>query len=652
MTSQTAQHVIQARHPAPGRLFPFQDAAVRSRDRLIVVSGGPGTGKTETLTSRVVWLTCELNESPSVLLLATATEDDAADLRRRLGGAMRTAGASERLVRCVLATVAPVATVAERLVGVSSRDGDEEPDPLTSSIPDAAADEVSAALGAECDRATARSLLAAAVLRLGRGYGKIEAGPVTELYGAAAMMRLGVAAVEEVQRDAEGQIYRRLRGRRSEDDPIGNLGMWLRRPADVRAVLPKLRGAINAATHARTDDASELDRLRGLAQVLGLDMLDVARREGAAAPARALVYRVAARLAASGALARGRGGSPASRAARLLTDPAIRAAVCGGVRHVLVDDAHALAPEHLAMLRALSCNGTLFVSGDPGVAGCDRLRRNAFEELQRSVQRGVLLLAAPRFAPACGRIVNRVGERLWPAGCGAGFAPAALSSAQGAPGPALELAVVWRRVATDANGDQHPEPIAQARAREAEMVIERACADRRGGAAACAVLALTEDGVQVLRDALHRRGAEAEGIEVLTIAQARGREWDAVLVAQLDDHYGREFVAPLLDAGSGLPLVAAVGPDGQPVMPLSTVLLLERAAGERQQAGRRRFFGALTRARERLYLSGVTRDKVAGGSSFTAPMEWLRRVLGVERLHRAPSTVRLGDSEVRVTIVT
>lgn len=615
-----------------------------------MVSGGPGTGKTETLVARAVWLLCERSENPSSLLVVAATEESAAELRRRLAHALVEEGASARLVRRVLAGAAPATAIAERLIGMH---GAPESAEVTIEVPDDALRELCEALGPDSDPADARRLLLEAARRLASSPG-VASGAASELYGVSAMMRLGVAAVEELRRDAEAQIYRRLRSPRGEDDPLGNLGLWLRRPADVRKNLPNLWGAISASAHPRAaGDSADLERLRALAHVVSMDMTDVARREAMAAPARALVYRLAATLVRNGGSARAiEGLSPASRAASMPQDPAVRAAACGGLRHVLVDDAQNLAVDQVAMLRSLASHGTLFVVGDPGLASCSRARRSAFEDLLRSVRRGTMLLAAPRYAQDCGRFVNAVGVRLWPASCGAGYAPPSLTSSRLTDGPAVELALTWRRVDTEDAANQHPEPLADARRREADAVAARLAALLRDEpSASCAILTLAQSGRLEMEAALRRRGIGSAGVDVLTIDRAQSREWDTVVVAQLDDHFGRHGDQALIDPFSGLPLVSPVATNGELVRPVSTVLLLDRAAEEREQGARRRFFRALTRGRRRLVLSGLTRDRMAGGRAFTAPIEWLRRELGVMRLRRAAATCRLDNAEVRVTIV-
>jgi hypothetical protein len=100
--------------------------------------------------------------------------------------------------------------------------------------------------------------------------------------------------------------------------------------------------------------------------------------------------------------------------------------------------------------------------------------------------------------------------------------------------------------------------------------------------------------------------------------------------------------------------LAVVWPEddgGRRVWPFSSLLLAQRAAAMRDALARRRLFIAAARARMRLVLAGVTRERVAGGESCVAPVEWLRRELGVPELAAAPLTCRMGEATVGVRTV-
>jgi hypothetical protein len=90
--------------------------------------------------------------------------------------------------------------------------------------------------------------------------------------------------------------------------------------------------------------------------------------------------------------------------------------------------------------------------------------------------------------------------------------------------------------------------------------------------------------------------------------------------------------------------------NGRRIWPFSSLLLAQRAARMSDAVARRRLFLAAARARTRLILTGVTRDTAAGGESCVAPIEWLRRQLGVGDLVAAPRACRIGEAGVGVRV--
>ncbi|CEJ91094.1 hypothetical protein VHEMI06831 [[Torrubiella] hemipterigena] len=65
-----------------------QYEAVTSTAKTVAILAGPGSGKTHTLTSRVVWLIREAGYSPSNVIIATFTVKAAREMRERVGRAL------------------------------------------------------------------------------------------------------------------------------------------------------------------------------------------------------------------------------------------------------------------------------------------------------------------------------------------------------------------------------------------------------------------------------------------------------------------------------------------------------------------------------------------------------------------------------------
>lgn len=65
-------------------LNPEQQTAVTAADRIVAVSAGPGTGKTKTLISRIVYLIKACGAAPEEITAVTFTNQAAAEMRRRL----------------------------------------------------------------------------------------------------------------------------------------------------------------------------------------------------------------------------------------------------------------------------------------------------------------------------------------------------------------------------------------------------------------------------------------------------------------------------------------------------------------------------------------------------------------------------------------
>jgi DNA helicase-2/ATP-dependent DNA helicase PcrA len=77
-----------------------QCRAVTSKAATVAILAGPGSGKTHTLTSRVVWLVDEMKYQPSDVIVATFTVKAAKEMKHRISKAM----GEERARRIVLGT--------------------------------------------------------------------------------------------------------------------------------------------------------------------------------------------------------------------------------------------------------------------------------------------------------------------------------------------------------------------------------------------------------------------------------------------------------------------------------------------------------------------------------------------------------------------
>ncbi|MDO4306649.1 MAG: UvrD-helicase domain-containing protein [Eubacteriales bacterium] len=70
--------------PSKDLLNPAQQAAVESIDRAVAVIAGPGTGKTKTLVSRILYLLEHRKVKPSEITAVTFTNQAAAEMKKRL----------------------------------------------------------------------------------------------------------------------------------------------------------------------------------------------------------------------------------------------------------------------------------------------------------------------------------------------------------------------------------------------------------------------------------------------------------------------------------------------------------------------------------------------------------------------------------------
>ncbi len=626
-------------HPAHAReeLSVAQRAAVNADAHLVVVQGGPGTGKTEAALARIARLATALRQDAAWLLALVTTDAKVAPFRLRLARTLAAAGCSEAVVERTAACVVSVAALSE---DGARGDGDALP-PSAGWTPDvvrrvsAVAGELAPALGLARHTEEARDLLLETMRLVSRGGGAHEAG------GDGDWLRRGVALVEESVRFAQVEVLRHLRMLEGTPGWIGDLGRQLRRASDVAHRSRDLRSAVDRGLRTATTDRADLERLRGWVDVAGVDLAEAARREAVAATARRQLWDVAVTLVNELGVpaAQDHGGGNGS------------AMLVGGARHVVVDDAHDLSGGEMERLRQLLSPASLFVTGDQRAAGWRTGGDSQFRSLLREAGRAVVLLEAPRFGAGIGRFINALGTRLWPASEPGGYAPAIarLETDPAASAP-VELWLVRRRAEPRPEGGEHPEPIGAARLREAMVLADGARRIHRlGGDGDAAVLVQSAEALDPVKEAVAAAGAP---VEVRTVEESAGLEWHTVYVSGLDEPLGGP--APRrawVDLESGLAVVWPEDDSGRRVWPFSSLLLAQRAATMRDALGRRRLFLAAARARTRLVLAGVTREHVAGGESCVAPVEWLRRQLGVAELAGAPSSCRLGESQVGVRVL-
>ncbi len=616
-----------------------QRAAVNADAHLVVVQGGPGTGKTEAALARITRLTTSLRQDAAWLLALVTSDAKVAPFRLRLARALAAAGCSEANVQRAAACVVSATALAR-----DAADGDgpaalpaDAWSPETVRRASEVAGQLAPALGLARHAEEARDLLLETMLLVARDGG--PDGP----RGGGDWLRRGVALVEESVRFAQVEALRHLRMLEGTPGWIGDLGRQLRRASDVAHRSRDLRSAVDRALRTATAARADLERLRGWLDVAGVDLTEAARREAVAAIARRRLWEAAQALVDEQGVPRvggaGDGGSGVGPIA--------------GARHVVVDDAHELSGRAMGRLRELLSPASLFVTGDQRAAAWRAGNDSQFRSLLREAGRAVVLLEAPRFGAGIGRFINALGSRLWPPSEPGGYAPAIarLESDPAAAEP-VELWLMRRRADLRPEGGEHPEPIGAARLREARALAAGVhWMHQVGGDGAGAVLVQDAEAAGLVREALDAQGASAY-VDVSTVDECRGLEWSTVFVAGLDVPLGGP--APRrawVDQESGLAVVWPEDDSGRRVWPFSSLLLAQRAATMRDAVGRRRLFLAAARARTRLVLAGVTREHVAGGESCVAPIEWLRRQLGVMELAAAPHTCRLGESQIGVRVL-
>jgi len=104
---------------SPG-LDPNQTAAVRDKGNFLLISAGPGTGKTRTLTHRVAYVIKEREVDPEQVLCVTFTNKAAEEMRKRLHGLVGEAESRHVTVSTFHALGAQILSEHGSMVGLPS----------------------------------------------------------------------------------------------------------------------------------------------------------------------------------------------------------------------------------------------------------------------------------------------------------------------------------------------------------------------------------------------------------------------------------------------------------------------------------------------------------------------------------------------------
>lgn len=121
--SSSSAHPSQKLHPILASLNPAQARAVSSDAATVGILAGPGSGKTHTLTSRVVWLVDHVGYRPEDVIVATFTVKAAREMQERIGKALGN-GREKKLVLGTFHSIARRYLAAYgRKIGLSQKFG-------------------------------------------------------------------------------------------------------------------------------------------------------------------------------------------------------------------------------------------------------------------------------------------------------------------------------------------------------------------------------------------------------------------------------------------------------------------------------------------------------------------------------------------------
>lgn len=139
-------------------------------------------------------------------------------------------------------------------------------------------------------------------------------------------------------------------------------------------------------------------------------------------------------------------------------------------------------------------------------------------------------------------------------------------------------------------------------------------------------------------------------VTISTIHGAKGLEWPVVILPGLDTDFASVRAGSRYSAPDGVLLVEPPDEKGDPIRPLSHGLPRLRIREREEAEARRVFYVALTRARERLVMSGQTTYPEKGDlSTFRKPVDWLARLLGVTGHEEAEREAYVGGAPIRLS---
>jgi len=139
-------------------------------------------------------------------------------------------------------------------------------------------------------------------------------------------------------------------------------------------------------------------------------------------------------------------------------------------------------------------------------------------------------------------------------------------------------------------------------------------------------------------------------VVISTIHGAKGLEWPVVVLAAIDSDFARVDSTSRYLAPEGALILQYKDETGEQVRSEANKALVERAKEREEAEARRQLYVGMTRARERLILSGryAYPEKPTRRAGLAAPITWFAAELGITEPDDAVRDVRLGDAEVRV----
>ncbi len=142
-------------------------------------------------------------------------------------------------------------------------------------------------------------------------------------------------------------------------------------------------------------------------------------------------------------------------------------------------------------------------------------------------------------------------------------------------------------------------------------------------------------------------------VTISTIHGAKGLEWPVVMLAGLDSDFARLDTTSRYLAAEGALILQYKDEHGEQVRSAGNAPLIEAARAREEAEARRQLYVGMTRARERLILSGrYSYPKTPiNKNGLAAPMDWLAIELGITAPGTEATIVRLGAAELLVDFV-